>query len=56
MTRKAPRAISMENYKKNNFRTALLEMRTALLETRSTKAMRVYDDRTQNFAVFNVIN
>ena len=46
MTRKAPRAFSMENQKKNNFRTALREMRTALLETRSTKPMRVYDYRT----------
>ena len=57
MTRTAPRAISLENHKRNvpyegrrrrsdgagKTRTALLEMRTALLETPAAKSMRVND-------------
>jgi len=36
-------------------RPALLEMRTALLETRSAKSMRG-NDRMQNFVFFNLSN
>ena len=52
MTRTAPRAISLENQKRKGrtrrsdgagkTRTALLEMRTALPETATTKSTRVY--------------
>ena len=57
MTRTAPRAISLENHKEKvpyegrtrrsdragKTRTALLEMRTALLETGTAKSMRFND-------------
>ena len=69
MTRTAPRAISMENHKKKvpyegrtrrshragKRRTALLEMRMVLLETRKAKSMRVNDKNSfllQTFVLF----